>query len=197
MKGSERHIARLLDAWKEGDTVYLVLEYYSITLKKLLEKAKKAMLEDEDVVRMSYSLIAALNFLHSAGVMHRDIKPANLLVDKDFRIRICDFGLSRSTLTSEISKEVKIAPKAQQKENSKKNEIRKRSLSNHICSRYYRPPEVILLERKYAEPVDIWSSGCILLEIVSSTKSYIGDDPEKGDRVAFKGASCHPLTPPP
>jgi len=48
------------------------------------------------MVTILYNMLCALNFLHSANIMHRDIKPANLLVDADCRVKICDFGLSRS-----------------------------------------------------------------------------------------------------
>jgi serine/threonine protein kinase len=44
---------------------------------------------------MLYNLLHALNFLHSANVIHRDVKPANILVDPNYMIKICDFGMSR------------------------------------------------------------------------------------------------------
>ena len=37
-----------------------------------------------------------MNFIHSANVMHRDIKPENFLIDNDFNIILCDFGLART-----------------------------------------------------------------------------------------------------
>ena len=44
--------------------------------------------------------------------------------------------------------------------------LQKRSLSNHVVSRSYRPPEVIILETKYRSSVDVWSAGCILAEVI-------------------------------
>ena len=43
-----------------------------------------------------YNCVCALKFLHSANIIHRDIKPSNIVIDKNFNIRICDFGLART-----------------------------------------------------------------------------------------------------
>ena len=42
-----------------------------------------------------------MKFMHSAGVMHRDIKPDNILINKKGNFMICDFGLSRGTITDD------------------------------------------------------------------------------------------------
>lgn len=42
----------------------------------------------------------------------------------------------------------------------------KRTLSNHVVTRYYRPPEIILLEKSYDTAVDIWSLGCVMAELL-------------------------------
>ena len=44
---------------------------------------------------------------------------------------------------------------------------RPRALSNHIVSRYYRPPEIILMEKQYDAGIDIWSVGCTVVEMGS------------------------------
>lgn len=43
----------------------------------------------------------------------------------------------------------------------------RRSLSNHVISRWYRPPEIIFIEKKYDQSVDLWSLGCILSDMVN------------------------------
>lgn len=69
----------------------------------------------------------------------------------------------------------------------------KRSLSNHVVSRYYRAPEIILLEKQYDSSVDMWSAGCIFAEMLNCLQS---DEKLKlKDRILFPGKSCYPLSP--
>ena len=65
-----------------------------------------------------------------------------------------------------------------------------RQLSNHIASRWYRSPEIILIEKIYNQSVDIWALGCILGEMLNCMSIK---DVEK--RFLFPGESCYPLTP--
>ena len=51
-----------------------------------------------------YNLLCGIKFLHSANIMHRDIKPANILIDSNCRVKLCDFGLSRSLPASIVGK---------------------------------------------------------------------------------------------
>ena len=45
-------------------------------------------------------MLCAIKFLHSANIIHRDLKPANLLIDSTCSVKICDFGLARSLITT-------------------------------------------------------------------------------------------------
>ena len=69
-----------------------------------------------------------------------------------------------------------------------------RVLSPHVCTRYYRPPEVILLEKNYTEAVDVWGIGCIAAEMLKCTKVYKKYN-SKVHTSLFEGDSCHPLSP--
>ena len=46
----------------------------------------------------------------------------------------------------------------------------KRTLTGHVVTRWYRSPELILLEKDYGEAIDIWSIGCIFAELLSMMK---------------------------
>jgi mitogen-activated protein kinase 1/3 len=70
-----------------------------------------------------------------------------------------------------------------------------RDLSNHVVSRWYRPPEVILVEKNYNSAIDIWSTGCILSEMISCTEQYKANGVNPQDRFLFTGTSCFPLSP--
>ena len=76
-----------------------------------------------------------------------------------------------------------------------------RALSNHICSRWYRPPEIILLEKSYDQSIDIWSLGCVFYELlfIAQMNKLLKQDLNLGNRpqdkrVLFPGNSCFPLS---
>jgi mitogen-activated protein kinase 1/3 len=57
-----------------------------------------------------------------------------------------------------------------------------RLLSQHVVTRWYRAPELILLDKSYGTPIDIWSMGCILAELLSMMKLNV---PNHQDRKAL------------
>lgn len=86
-----------------GETgVFVVMEHFDSDLKKLLNESSDLELTEEHVLTISYNILCALKFMHSANIIHRDLKPANILVDADCNIRICDFGLARTLPESAI-----------------------------------------------------------------------------------------------
>ena len=69
----------------------------------------------------------------------------------------------------------------------------KRELTGHVVTRWYRAPEIILLEKDYGQAVDIWSVGCIFAELLNMMKE---NAPTFLDRKPlFPGKSCFPLSP--
>ena len=58
------------------------------------------------------------------------------------------------------------------RETNEKRGNKTRDLSSYICSRWYRPPEIILLDQNYDKSVDIWSVGCILYEMLYCSSGY-------------------------
>ena len=66
-------------------------------------------------------------------------------------------------------------------------------LTNHVATRWYRPPEVILLEKFYTTAIDIWGLGCVFAELLEMIKD---NQPNILERSAlFPGKSCFPLSP--
>ena len=94
----------------------------------------------------------------------------------------------------------KVAEEIKKKEVSKflkkTNEMRKnmkRELTGHVVTRWYRAPELILLEKEYGDAIDVWSAGCIFAELLSMIKE---NTPTYLDRKPlFPGDSCFPLSP--
>jgi mitogen-activated protein kinase 1/3 len=74
-----------------------------------------------------------------------------------------------------------------------KNVNIKSDLSVHVVTRWYRSPEIILLERDYGPPIDIWSVGCIFAELLTMLKDNAKSQLER--KPLFPGNSCYPLSP--
>jgi len=77
-----------------------------------------------------------LLYLKNKGIIHRDIKPENILIMNDLSIRLINFELSR---------EINSYKKDHKKNWKSKSNFLERRLTKHVVTRWYRPPEVILL----------------------------------------------------
>ena len=69
----------------------------------------------------------------------------------------------------------------------------KRELTGHVVTRWYRAPEIILLEKDYGPAIDIWSIGCIFAELLSMMRSNAATFMDR--KPLFPGKSCFPLSP--
>jgi len=76
-------------------TLYVVMEHAESDLKKIIKS--NIHLEIEHIQTIIYNLLCAIKFLHESNVLHRDLKPANVLINEDCTVKLCDFGLARST----------------------------------------------------------------------------------------------------
>ncbi|CAK88232.1 unnamed protein product (macronuclear) [Paramecium tetraurelia] len=193
---------------KSFDTIYVVMEYAQSDLKKLFKSP--IHLQFLHIQTIVYNICVGLKYLHSAKVLHRDLKPANVLLNEDCTVKICDFGLARSVqgidatdqaLEEELArqqeepkkKDEKKGPRMLQKQNKLNAKAVKRELTGHVVTRWYRAPEVILLEKDYTAAIDVWSVGCIFAELLNMMKE---NAPTFLDRAPlFPGTSCFPLSP--
>jgi len=69
----------------------------------------------------------------------------------------------------------------------------KRELTGHVVTRWYRAPEIILLEKDYGPAIDIWAVGCIFAELLSMMKENYSHFTER--QPLFPGESCKLLSP--
>ncbi|KAG7189131.1 hypothetical protein KM043_008699 [Ampulex compressa] len=150
------HIVRLLDVCQgnylhlpsddgrserldRGLTLWLVFEHVERDLASYISSCPRPGIPSHLVKQMSKEILRGVEFLHSHRIIHRDLKPQNLLVSREGRIKIADFGLAK-TYDFEMR------------------------LTSVVVTQWYRAPEV-LLGCSYATPVDVWSVGCILAEL--------------------------------
>jgi fused-like protein len=81
----------LLDSYETEKEVVVVTEYADGELFGLLED--DGALAEEQVQVIACQLVSALHYLHSHRILHRDMKPQNILLCKDNKVKLCDFGL--------------------------------------------------------------------------------------------------------
>ena len=142
--------------WNEGGVpaVFIVMEYIEgFTLRDVI--AEQGALGVTESLRYFAPVISAMSAAHKAGILHRDIKPENILISKDGRVKIADFGLAKgaqlgSTLTVESSV--------------------------ILGSVSYLSPEQV--QRGLSDMrSDVYSLGIVLFEVLTGQKPYQGEDP--------------------
>ena len=175
------------------------MEALDTDLRHIIEKGASCM-NEEHVNIIIYNTLCALKFLHSCNIVHRDIKPSNILVSRDCQVMICDFGLARSLPescigkgtcnTKRIRETILLNSQKMSFENTKlksEDDLKKivvqkieskrstgepkRSLSSHVGSRWYRAPEIAIMEKKYDTASDLWSAGCCFYELLQSVNA--------------------------
>lgn len=99
---SHPNVVSMYDVGQEGDTHYIVMEYVEgMTLNDLIRE--KAPLQVEDALHIATQICDALEHAHHNQIIHRDIKPHNILIGKNGRIKVTDFGIARATTSSTIT----------------------------------------------------------------------------------------------
>jgi len=195
---SHEYIVQIHDVVAPGsaqnfDELYMIMEICDSDLKKLCRT--DVTLTPLHINTLLYNLLVGLKYLHSAGIYHRDLKPANCLVNQDCSVKICDFGLSRalgedhSSLDKGAVKDLH-APEGDGGDRPQRRQMR-RHLTGHVVTRWYRAPELILLQENYTAAIDMWSVGCIYAELIGMLEGTRVED--RGP--LFPGSSCFPLSP--
>lgn len=137
------------------DEVYLnlVLEFVPETVYRISKHYSKVKTPIPTIyIKLYvYQLLRSLAYIHSLGICHRDIKPQNLLLDPSTQVlKLCDFG-------------------------SAKVLVREEPNISYICSRYYRAPELIFGATDYLPAIDVWSSGCVMAELMLGHPLFPGE----------------------
>ncbi|MDX2939749.1 serine/threonine-protein kinase [Streptomyces ipomoeae] len=85
------------DAGSHDGHLFIVMErLHGCDLAQLMTHQPSGLPVDQ-VLDLSCQIVDALRVAHSCGIVHRDVKPANLFLQRDGRVKICDFGIARST----------------------------------------------------------------------------------------------------
>ncbi|MDO5027146.1 MAG: Stk1 family PASTA domain-containing Ser/Thr kinase [Tissierellia bacterium] len=103
---SDENIVGIYDVGSEtidGKKIeYIVMEMIEgTTLKTIIDE--KAPLSNEKIIYYAKQIALALQAAHRKGVIHRDIKPANILINKDDKVKVADFGIARVSSQATIT----------------------------------------------------------------------------------------------
>jgi len=163
---SHQNIVSIYDRGSADGSYFIVMEYVEgRTLKELLVTRGPCPVP----IAISYArqILAALRYAHRNGIIHRDIKPHNVIVDREGRIQVADFGIARAG-TSQMTEAGSIIGTAQ----------------------YLSP------EQARGAPVDessdLYSTGVVLYELLTGQVPFTG---ETAVEIAMKHLSQVPAPP--
>ncbi|CAL2236517.1 unnamed protein product [Prunus armeniaca] len=139
---------------KEEVYLNLVLEFVPETVNRIARNYSRInqRMPLIYVKLYTYQICRALAYIHNCiGICHRDIKPQNLLVNPHtHQLKLCDFGSAKVLVKGEPN-------------------------VSYICSRYYRAPELIFGATEYTTAIDIWSTGCVMAELLLGQPLFPGE----------------------
>ena len=176
------NIVTLLDVAKPENKlnyndVYVITDLMETDLHRVIYSRQE--LTDEHIQYFIYQILRGTLYFHSANVIHRDLKPANILANKNCDLKICDFGLDHGKIKDDDKSVLDLIQNPSLPIEYSNNVIfddSKRELNDRNISRWYRAPEAILSPDDYKKPVDIWSIGCILAELLGRQPLFPADN---------------------
>ena len=148
------NIVQYLGCERKETSISIFLEYISGgSIGSCLRKHGK--FEEPIVASLTRQTLSGLAYLHREGILHRDLKADNILLDLDGTCKISDFGISKKT--DDIY--------GNDKTNSMQGSV------------FWMAPEVVRSEGEgYSAKVDIWSIGCVVLEMFAGRRPWAKDE---------------------
>lgn len=144
------NVVRLQEAFVDnGARMYLVCEFLERDLRRHMDEL--GPLPHRRCKLYSWQLLRGLAHCHASRVVHRDVKPQNILVDVHTdTLKLCDFSLARALISSSAG------------------------LTRRVASLWYRSPELLLGSACSGPPLDMWSTGCVLGEMLLHAPVFPG-----------------------
>lgn len=140
----------LIDVIHESNKLYLVFEYLEQDLKRYMDYSDKGI-SPQLIQSYIKQLLCGIDICHTHRILHRDLKPQNLLIDRYGNLKIADFGLARAFGCPV------------------------RTFTHEVVTLWYRAPEILLGSYQYTTSIDIWSVGCIMIEMITKQPLFPGD----------------------
>lgn len=142
------NIVNVYDVGEENGSHYIVMELVEgITLKKYIEK--KARLSVKEAVSIAIQMAMGIEAAHNNHIIHRDIKPQNIIISKEGKVKVTDFGIAKAATSNTIT-------------------------SNVMGSVHYTSPEQV--RGGFSdEKSDIYSLGITLFEMLTGRVPFNGE----------------------
>jgi serine/threonine protein kinase/beta-lactam-binding protein with PASTA domain len=148
---------------------YIVMEFVDgVTLRHMLNNGPRIL--PERALEMIAGVLAALDYAHRHGIVHRDIKPANIMINTNGDAKVMDFGIARAMSDAATSVT---------------------ATSAVMGTAQYLSPEQARGELVDARS-DIYSSGCVLYELLTGATPFNGDSPVS---IAYQHVNEPPKSP--
>ncbi len=146
---SHPNIVSVYDVGDDGDLHYIVMELVEgITLKKFIEK--KGKLEIKEAIGIAIQISQGLEAAHDNHIVHRDIKPQNIIISREGKVKVADFGIAKAATTNTVTQ-------------------------NAVGSVHYLSPEQA--RGGYSdEKSDIYSLGVTMYEMLCGKVPFAGDN---------------------
>jgi serine/threonine protein kinase/Tfp pilus assembly protein PilF len=149
-KISHKNVCRMFDLNEEEGTHYITMEYVpGEDLKSMLRMTKQ--LSVGTAISLAKQACGGLAEAHKLGVVHRDLKPSNIMIDREGKVRIMDFGIARSAESKGITRAGRMVGTPE----------------------YMSPEQVDGVEADQRS--DVYSLGAILFEMVTGVQPYDGE----------------------
>ena len=146
------HIVKYFGGGKVGSQRFYAMELVAGgSLEAYLEQKKK--LPWEEALGFARQIAEALEHAHAAGVIHRDLKPANLLMGRDGRLKLTDFGIARDTTKTALT-----------------------AAGKTVGTYAYMAPEQIKGKPPVDRRTDLYALGCVLFEMIAGETPFDGDN---------------------
>ncbi|XP_040417385.1 LOW QUALITY PROTEIN: cyclin-dependent kinase 15 [Cygnus olor] len=154
------NIVLLHDIFQTKETLTFVLEYMHTDLTQYMAQHLGG-LHPWNVMLFMFQLLRSLAYIHQQHILHHDLKPQNLLISCLGELKLADFGLARA------------------------KSIPSQTYSSKVVTIWYRPPEVLLGATDYYSDLDIWSAGCIFVEMIQGQPVFAGTSgtPEQLEKI--------------
>mgnify|MGYP003365515906 CR=1 FL=1 len=159
-RGNHPGIVKLYYTFHDKDNLYFALDFAAGgELLSLLHKY--GTFNDRLARHFTIQLIDTIEYIHSKGIIHRDLKPENVLLDKEGKLMITDFGAAATTTTT---------PETQRDKDDNLC-----ATSSFVGTAEYVSPE-LLLYNKCTASSDIWALGCMIYQFTEGSPPFRGSN---------------------